>query len=168
MTYFLDFDRTIFDMDRLYPILFARPEFSDVSALISSTGAHEGARFFSKRLANGTFSFAGGELSPFLFSDVQNFLLVQPSVIITHGFENWQRAKVESAFNGLPPVPILYTELEEKGPALARVASEYRQPHIFVDDDAVQLDSVAHMMPTIQVFEMRRDGKDGYWQQGRL
>ena len=157
MTYFLDFDRTIFDTNRLYKLLFARPEYAHVERLPRL----EQAAVFADFLTNNKLSFTPGELVPLLCDDVPPFFASHSCVLVTFGHLLWQKTKIENAFNGAPAFPVIYTEFNSKGPALAREVAHYSSPHIFIDDEPTHLDSVSQSVPDMQILEMRRDGKEG-------
>src|SRR3989344_5884638 len=163
MTYFLDFDRTLFDVEAFIQKIIVRPQlatYPEYQALKEGRRPDRAAAF-ATLLSDGRLSFRPGELSPFFYPDVVDFINTHSSVIVTHGFLVWQKAKVESAFNGVSPIPVLYTEHEHKGPVLARILTNYQKPYVFVDDNLEELDSVATHLSDVSIYEMRRDGAEG-------
>jgi len=143
MMYFLDFDRTLFNTD----------------AFIASMQ--------SRLAALDDLSFAPGELTPFIYSDVPEFLraLGNEAVIVTHGNPVLQRMKIESALAGIPRVSAIYVNQELKGPHLATRLAGSGARALFVDDTPLQLESVETHCPAVALYEMRRDGGtgDGRW-----
>jgi hypothetical protein len=157
MTYFLDFDRTLFDTDRFLPALLSDPAYGDVSQLsLSDIGAAIQTRF-----ERGALSFKEGELRRYLFSDVADFVQSRDCVIVTAGPLAWQKAKVESA---LPGARALYAEGASdapKGPLVRDAMRGLPGPFCFVDDTDLQLDSVKASCPDARLFRMERYGGAG-------
>jgi len=106
----------------------------------------------------GALSFSKGELSPFLYPDAEEFIRTHECIIVTAGPLGWQTAKVESA---LPGTSVIYTGDVPKGQFVKDATVSVRGPFSFADDKLEQLQSVKEMNPTIDVFEMRRDGAPG-------
>jgi hypothetical protein len=157
MTYFLDFDRTLFDTERALPYLFAKPACAE---LPEGPPLRERASELDALVQKGTLSFTKGELAPYLFPDAEDFLRTHECVIVTAGGLVWQKMKVESA---LPDshTPVLYTNDVPKGLAMQEMLVSSAPPFLFVDDSLLQLDSVAEHTPQVKIFEMRRDGSSG-------
>ena len=143
MMYFLDFDRTLFDTEAFVASMQSRLAVPD------------------------DLTFAPGELSPFVYPDVPEFLrlLGNEAVIVTHGNPVLQRMKVESALTGIPRISALYVDQELKGPHVATCLAGSGVPALFSDDTPRELASVETCCPNIRLFEMRRDGGvgDGRW-----
>lgn len=151
MTYFLDFDKTLFDVLRAVPYLLAKPE---CAGLVGPP-----YRFALDALVvAGALSLHRGELTPYLFPDAEAFVQNHDCIIVTAGPVLWQRTKVESIF---PGVRTLYTGDLPKGSFVQDALSGATGPSCFVDDTVEQLDSVAEHAPQVQLFEMRRDGQPG-------
>lgn len=137
MRYFLDFEGALFDSEafRAWP------------------GADAGP-------------FAPGALARFLYPDAAQFLRDKENAatVITFGDPLRQRAKVESAFFGIPRTSVMYTDGVRKG--------AYLTPHthlhagaLLVDDTPAELEVLAERCPGLALYEMRRDGRpgDGRW-----
>jgi hypothetical protein len=176
MTYFLDFDRTLFDTDAFTPTLVDNPACAplkdEIQALVDTprdlsirggAGRVELWEKLNRLCEEGALGFAPGELARFVFPDAAAFLKThgKDSVILSYGFPAWIHAKVESALSGLAVREILYAEHREKGEALSAFIHKFEAPYVLVDDLAVQLDSVKEFLPDVSLFEMRRDGKEG-------
>ena len=153
MTYFLDFDMTLFDTRRFLPYLFAKP----ACAGLSVPPFVELARDLATLVGAGKLSFAEGELAQFLYPDVAAFVETHPCVIVTAGPVMWQAAKVA---NALPGVRAIYTDDAPKGPFVEEAAAGTPGPVFFVDDRPGQLNSVRDACPAAAIFEMRRDDAD--------
>lgn len=176
MTYFLDFDRTLFDTDSFTPTLIDNPACvdirEDIRTLVNTPrdqtikggqGRVEVWEKLNRLCVEGKLLFAPGELSRFVFPDVSHFLLRHgsESVVLSYGHEAWIKSKLESALLGLPIERVVYAHDREKGVALEPLLKDFTSPYVFVDDLATQLDSVALHCPQVQLYEMRRDGKAG-------
>lgn len=162
MTYFLDFDRTLFDTDAFVAHLMKR---SDVVHL-----RHEPeerlAAFLNDEATRGTLTFTPGELVPFVFADVPDTLrkLGADAVILTYGNPELQKLKIENALPDTPRIPVLYTGPDRKGIFMRNRIDGYGSA-LHVDDNPVELASLTEHCPQMQLFEMRRDGGsgDGRW-----
>jgi hypothetical protein len=157
MTFFLDFDRTLFDTDALIAYMAERADMKDVYSLPEDEIKKE----LGRRAEDGNLTFAPGELARFVYSDSEDFLNRHPdAVIVTHGNAALQRIKVENVFSHLTTKVFYTTEEFRKGQYLHE---KLGAPHdgVFVDDRPVELESVTEHCPTFRVFEMRRDGKEG-------
>jgi hypothetical protein len=176
MTYFLDFDRTLFDTDSFTPTLLLNPACADIKdeirALVETPRDHtirgglgrvETWEKLDRLCREGKLVFAPGELSRFVFPDVPEFLHRHgtDSVILSYGHPAWIKSKVDSALAGLPIERIIYAKDREKGIALEPLLANFPAPYVLVDDLATQLDSVKEHCPEISLYEIRRDGKDG-------
>src|SRR3989344_6440305 len=143
MMYFLVFARTLFDTEAFVASMQSRLAVPD------------------------DLTFAPGELSPFVYPDVPEFLrlLGNEAVIVTPGNPVLQRMKVESALTGIPRISALYVDQELKGPHVATCLAGSGVPALFSDDTPRELASVETCCPNIRLFEMRRDGGggDGRW-----
>src|SRR3989338_5296582 len=134
MMYFLDFDRTLFDTEAFVASMQSRLAVPD------------------------DLTFAPGELAPFVYPDVPEFLrmLGNEAVIVTHGNPVFQKMKIISALAGIPRISALYVGNEPKGLFLAPRYAGYSSEQIFTDDTPPELESVAAHCPSIRLFEMRR------------
>jgi hypothetical protein len=153
MTYFLDFDRTLFDTERMIPYLFAKP----ACAYLQGPLVREHSTELDMLVQKGALVLTKGELASYLFDDTKDFLRTHQCVIVTAGPLGWQKAKVESALPDFN-LPVLYTGDIAKGIAMQDYLRDATPPFVFADDSLQQLDSVAQHEPGVQVFEMRRDG----------
>ncbi len=159
MTYFVDFDRTLFDTDRFQ---------KDYAEQLSLAEGEPGIihRTLAKLLAEGNLTFTQGELTPYLYADAAEFLrgLGNEATIITRGDVAFQTAKVKSALVGIPRLSVFYTGENSKAAYLAPRIDAYRDP-VLVDDKPLELEILATTCPALRLYEMRRDGEkgDGRW-----
>jgi hypothetical protein len=162
MTYYLDFDRTLFDTDSFKEYLAERAELAPLHALPEPELARELNR---QALAN-ELTFAAGELSRFLYPDAADFIRAHPenAVVVTFGNPALQRLKVENVLRGLPPIPTFYTGDTRKGDFLT-TCTDLDPDSVLVDDAPIELEILTATCPGIRGFEMRRDGGagDGRW-----
>ncbi|TAK59249.1 hypothetical protein EPO14_00300 [Patescibacteria group bacterium] len=159
MTYFLDFDRTLFDTSAFLAYILERDNLGGLLSLSEVEMATE----LNSLTAKGLLVFAPGELDRFMYADANDFLRKNHdnSAIVTAGNVELQKAKLESVFHDDPSFPIFYNGDERKGTFIARMLTSYQEPLIFIDDKISELDSVALHCPQVQLYEMRRDGKAG-------
>ena len=176
MTYFLDFDRTLFDSDAYNEYLLTLPAcapFHDELREILSEGRDETKLPTKYRTAvwdkltqvlqSGELTFAPGELSQFVYHDVSEFLrhMGNEAIIITYGEKTRQKVKLESALAGTVRLTVLYTEDLLKSEYLEKYPHLVPGQAIFVDDLAEHLEGVQKAFPYVSLYEMRRDGKEG-------
>ncbi|MBV9349571.1 MAG: hypothetical protein JO026_02370 [Patescibacteria group bacterium] len=156
MTYFLDFDRTLFDTSAFIAYLMKRDGREELRALSET----DRAKALNAAAAAGTLSFAPGELAQFMYPDAEAFLDMhaRESAIVTWGNRALQEAKLENVFSERKDLRRVYTD-ERKGALIAQLSKEYEKPWIFIDDKIIELDSVAGALPEATLYEMRRDGK---------
>lgn len=176
MTYFLDFDRTLIDNERLHQYLSTLPEWSSYhQALTDYARKQDGTSAFTAEAreamyqgmdalyAAGKYKFHETEIAPFLYDDVLPFLRAhgRETVIVTAGHNTleYQRAKLDcSGVAGLVArIEFVQEEAGHKGPVLARLIHEYQSPYLFVDDKESQLDVVHAAVPDVSVYHMVRD-----------
>ena len=159
MTYFLDFDRTLFDTDSFLVYLGERLEIAPLLSL----SREERSRVLGEALTEGRITFAPGELSQFVYADVPEFLRAagNEAVIVTYGDETIQKAKIESAFAGIPRISALYIGFTHKGEFLKERYLRYGSSPVFTDDLPSELEGVTAYCPSMKLYEMRRDGKEG-------
>lgn len=162
--YFLDFDRTLFDTNAFIEFLRVRP---GTESLFTDEENMPVAQTLGRMSEAGALSFATGELAPFVYPDVPEFLrmLGNEAAIVTSGNPVFQQMKIASALAGIPRISALYVGDEPKGPFLALRHASYGGVQIFTDDRPIELESVAVHCPSIRPFEIRRDGAlgDGRW-----
>lgn len=162
MTYFLDFDRTLFNTDAFKQYVVHRSGTTDLKALPEA----DLAATLGAMVLGGELLFAPGELAQFLYADVPEFLraMGNEATIVTFGNPELQRIKVTSALYGIPRVSAFYTGDIRKGEYLLPRIDAYRDP-ILVDDAPIELELFSALHPTAKAYEMRRDGEagDGRW-----
>ena len=180
MTYFLDFDRTLFDNDSFQKYLVTLPEWKPFKERMETTtigvprdrtlqGGVEREQLWQEIeawFAAGSFSFQGQELQRFVFPDALTFLEKngKKSVIVSSGGTDltFQKAKVtHSGLLNSVSRTIFMPRHVSKGSQIAQVKHEYPPPYFFVDDLTSQLDSAAETCPDVLLYEMRRDGREG-------
>lgn len=163
MRYFLDFDRTLFDTEKFLSLLGEKINVSNLNALTQE----ERSAVLSRAYEATPFSFLPGELTPFVYGDVAEFLhlAANNATIITYGAPVVQELKIRNALARVPRVQVIYTGSKRKGPFVLEQLGESGSEAVFVDDTVSQLESVAASCPSAHLFEMRRDGKpgDGRW-----
>lgn len=158
MTFFLDFDRTLFDTDALIAYMATRDDTKDIYLLSSDDAIKQE---LARRAEDGSLTFAPGELARFVFADSEDFLhRHKDSVIVTHGNAALQRLKVENVFSNFSTKVFYTTEEFRKGQYIKEKLGEQKEG-IFVDDRPIELESVTEYCPWMTVYEMRRDGKEG-------
>lgn len=176
MTYFLDFDRTLFDTDAYNLSLVDEPGCApfkkELEAVIAKdrdqtlTGGFDRIAAWNKVsdvLSCGLLSFTPGYLARFLYPDVAEFLrmLGNEAIIITYGDLTRQKAKVESALAGIVRVTTLYTQERSKAEYLEFWPGYNGEESIFVDDRVAELEALSQKYPNLRLYEMRRDGGEG-------
>lgn len=179
MTYFLDFDRTLFDTDAFIEYLAKHSSLASFQDRIRA--AVQGKRDATIRGNVGRFElwgeigdlyksgelvFAQGDLVKFLYPDVVPFLNAHPqSIIFTYGEPSLLEAKIIHTLPDFPRERIVYTADKEKGPLMQGLTKKYPAPYVLVDDLPAQLASVESERLPISLYEMRRDGEkgDGRW-----
>ncbi len=164
MTYFLDFDRTLFDTDAFITHLLSRPQANQFYKKSKNQ-----LELTIKDISNiGASAFDSNELIQFVYPEVLQFLRMVGSeaVIITYGNPTWQKLKIENIFMKTPRISVIYTDDKRKGEVVTDKISQYNKPIIFIDDKISELENMEKYCPQVQLFEMRRDGGvgDGRWQ----
>ncbi|MFZ1987942.1 MAG: hypothetical protein WAV21_02835 [Minisyncoccia bacterium] len=162
MTYFLDFDRTLFDTDAFISRLLEH----STSEPASVERDEELGRMLEERMKKGEVIFPPEELKEFVYADVPEFLrgAGNEATIVTYGNPLLQKFKIEHALKGIPRLSVFYTDQTRKGEFLTSRIHAYASP-VFVDDRTIELESVMTHCPAVRVYEMRRDGGagDGRW-----
>lgn len=177
MTYFFDFDRTLFDYDSYRTYLINLPGVAPFKErIVSLSGKGDRASTEKRRelwdeldrwYENGGYQFKPDELSRFMFPDALLFLKAHghSSVIVTSGGASikFQTDKVESSGAGAMVAEVRYLPGRSisKGPEILALCERFKEPFAFVDDLVEQLDSVHALIPALALFEIRRDGKPG-------
>ncbi len=163
MVYLIDFDYTIFDSAAFIAHVLRRPE----TACLRDRPEEELARALDELSSEGALAFEPGELKPFVYPDVPEFLRSagNEAVILTFGNPALQRMKVENALAGIPRVSAFYTGAVRKGEYMKDRIAAYGSSIAFADDRALELENMAAHCPHVRAFEMRRDGApgDGRW-----
>jgi hypothetical protein len=180
MTYFLDFDRTLFDTDAYNRSLADEPAcapFREEILHVIRTPYHDLAADDPARLAvwakvtevmsSGELTFAPNYLSRFVYPDVPEVLrkLASDAVIITFGELTRQKTKIASALTDCMPPTILYVGDAKKAAYLKTWEGYTGEPAVFVDDRPSELSLMQELFPQMRLFEMRRDAGagDGRW-----
>ncbi len=162
MTYFLDFDRTLFDLDEFKKYVYTRPELATKKELLEANFA----KTLGDLLRSEELNFEPGELTPFLYSDSAQFLRDKENAatIITFGDPELQKKKVQAALVGIPRLSVMYVGELRKGTFLAPHTHLHKNA-VLVDDSPLELEILAAEAPELQLYEMRRDGGvgDGRW-----
>lgn len=179
MTYFVDFDRTLFDFDAFfldlveYPALRGMKEraLAVVKIPRGIDVAHDENRNkmweeLHALYSSGAFTFQDGSLSRFVFPDAQAFLEKhgKNSVLITKGGLDLAFQKGKVAASGVETLVARceYVQRDDsKGQLINSLLSDYPAPYLFVDDFGKELESVAELCPEVSLYEIRRDGKSG-------
>ncbi len=174
-SYFLDFDRTIFDTPAFKKSVEKRPTLAEVLRQIPGVAAelfkpHEDSRLrrFRRMLgtfaSHGRFSLTPTDLKKFLYPEVEAFFATHDCTIVTYGVESFIRAKVTGALTDLRVSGVVYTS-QKKGKTIRKLSAAKDGPCVFIDDAHFQLESVAKHCPKVAVIEMRRDAQpgDGRW-----
>ena len=177
MTYFLDFDRTLFDYETYRGYLIELPEIARFKDRILLLSGKDDALSTKKRrelweeidqwYAEGGYTLKPGELSRFMFPDALDFLRVHgaSSIIVTSGGASikFQKDKITSAGAAGEVAEVCYLSGRSlsKGPKILSLCERYEPPFFFIDDLVEQLDQVAAAVSGVSLFEIRRDGKEG-------
>jgi len=177
MTYFLDFDRTVFDYDSYLAYFTDIPAFAPFKErILSLSGKNDDVSTQKRRemfeeldiwYEKGGYKFTPGELQRFMFPDAFDFLRAhgKDSVIITSGGTStlFQEDKIKSAGAAEMVAEVRYLHGRNllKGSEILALCGRYKEPFVFIDDLVEQLDHVAAAVPKISLFEIRRDGKAG-------
>ena len=155
-TYFLDFDRTLFDTSAFLAYLIERDNLKELHGKTEV----EQAALLNPLIVSGMVGFSAGELTQFFFPDAAEFLKTHSaeSVVVTAGNPELQRAKCGNALAIFPGLKIFYADYESKGPFIARLEDAFPKPWTFVDDKPTELASVGTVHPETRLFQMlRRD-----------
>lgn len=158
MTYFLDFDRTLFDTSAFLRYVIERDNLEKLLPLSEVQMATE----LNALATSGALTFVPNELERFLYADAVEFLKSHgaSSVIVTAGNPALQRAKLENTFREGVVAKIFYTP-DGKGLTVKGLLDTFPGPWVFVDDKPFELASVSAECPDIKAYEMRRDGAPG-------
>lgn len=159
MTYFLDFDRTLFNTEAFIAHLEQRP---DAERFLKRQSESALEAILGMFVRSGERVFAPEELTPFAYPDAVEFVRAKSDAvtILTFGFPEWQRRKVEAAFGERAASSALYTSNVMKGVYLKK-HGDFSGDALFVDDSPSQLEDVARHFPQMSLYQMRRDGREG-------
>ncbi len=170
MTYFLDFDRTLFNFDAFVTVVAREsPQLGPAidQALILPPGAPKRQAVWdhlSDLLQSGALVIEPSAVARCVYDDAQSFVArhMPDIVVVTAGDGAFQGYKVKHAFPSASFRDVLFCgERGNKGSVIREWLREDRQDAIFVDDAETELTSVSAACPWIRLFEMRRDGKEG-------
>ena len=176
MTYFLDFDRVLFDTDSYIESLPDEPgcaPFKEELLEVIAAGRDETLTGSDKRIAawekvseaihSGTLRFAPGALARFVYPDVPEFLRAagNEAIIISYGEKDRQRVKIENALMGIPRLTVLYVGTESKASFFSKWPGYNGGEALLVDDRIAELEELSRAFPSIKLYEMRRDQKEG-------
>ncbi len=163
MTYFLDFDYTLFDADAFVAHLIAHA--GDPPAGTFTEEWVEKA--FAALSARGALGSVPNDLQSFLYPDVAPFFKEKGEAVdvITFGNPRIQAVKVENALATIPYRHVWYTGQMRKGEFMKEKGCLSEGNIIVVDDRPLELENLAAHCPSVQLYEMRRDGAagDGRW-----
>lgn len=165
MTFFLDFDRTIYNFDSFYTrVIQAHPLLKEqanhaINLPSGSSGRQEFYNHIGELITLGKISFPPKVLAQHLFPDALRFLEVygEQSVIVTYGNEVFQRTKVEGSLGGVLISKTIYVSDTSKGETINNTFKGTVPEGVFIDDSPSQLESVKAYCPHLRVFEIRRD-----------
>ncbi len=175
MTYFLDFDRTIFNTEVFLPYLADLPALSKFKVAIhmvlvkgrgrglsSDAEREELWKTINEMYQEGKFTFGEGELERFVFPDALDFLKKHSneSVVVTSAGVDpyFQEGKLKSSgVSAMVAESVFVVVGGLKGPVVEGLLSKYPGPYVFIDDLIPQIDSVAESCPQVAAYEMRRD-----------
>ncbi len=170
MTYFLDFDRTLFDTEALYAYLLENalvpePYATTLRDRFPGRADYSSApwKLFNAALERGDFQYVPDHPERFLYPDTLDFLRTHgsASTVVTVGLIKIQQAKVEATGVASLVSDVVYAGLREKGEVLKERYPTPLSDALYIDDSLTQLDSVARHCPWLTLYEMRRDGKEG-------
>lgn len=179
MTYFVDFDRTLFDFDSFFLDLIEYPALAGIreralEAVKIPRGVdpeHDEKRNkmweeLHTLYSSGVFTFSEGSMSRFVFPDARAFLERhgKESVVVTKGGLdlNFQKGKVVSSGVETMVARCEYVQRDDsKGELIQSLLAKYPAPYLFVDDFGNELASVAESCPEVSLYEIRRDGRTG-------
>lgn len=179
MTFFVDFDRTIFDFDSFISILLDEPGLAPLRERLVEvvqiprgfSPEHDQKRNtlweeVHRLYVSGAFSFPERSLARFVYPDAREFLegRGKGAVIVTKGgFQlAFQKGKVEAS-----GIMHLVSHCEyvlrdtPKGESIKKILPNYPAPYVFIDDFPTELKSVEALCPEVSLYEIRRDGKPG-------
>jgi FMN phosphatase YigB (HAD superfamily) len=163
MTYLLDFDRTLFNTDAFIAHLEGRPEAEQFLRERSEAALRAILSAFVRRKEP---VFAADELQSFIYPDALEFFRnpEKKAYVLTFGYPDWQREKVERTLGEAVAVSAFYTSNVMKGTYMKDRIAAFHDP-VFVDDSPAQLEDMAARCPKVRLYEMRRDGGagDGRW-----
>lgn len=163
MTYFLDFDRTLFDTDAF--IAYLNDDRPDTGAA-GKPSEETLAAYLEAKARAGELAFQPGELRRFVYPDVLGFLRAKgdAAVILTYGNPALQKLKVENALADVADMSALYTGDIRKGEYMKGRLDAYPSS-LLADDKEIELVSMSEHCPQVALYEIRRDGKpgDGRW-----
>ncbi|XKT74496.1 MAG: hypothetical protein ACJKTH_00140 [Patescibacteria group bacterium UBA2163] len=181
MTFFIDFDRTLFDTYRSYQYLSNKlTVVPDVKELFDEVmlGAEkfnlnnprraEVSRELERLFTEGLITLDPGEYAQYVYPDAQKFLDIhgEHSVIVTanRACPSYQKAKLEASgvfaiVQAVSNIPLAGGAT--KGSEVAALIKKYDGPYFFIDDHDSQLLAVKEECPDVAVYEMRRDGNPG-------
>lgn len=104
-----------------------------------------------------------GDPSRYLYPDAATFLREKENsvLIVTAMDKERDEEFVQNALAGIPRMSVMYTSGKPKGEFLAPYIGMYGASPVFVDVSVDQLASMALHCPQTQLFEMRRDAREG-------
>jgi FMN phosphatase YigB (HAD superfamily) len=169
MTYFIDFDRTLFDTARMYQCAIDEGRVPERFVSIVRTAVHGRADYtapgwdeFFTLFETGELDIIGDRARTLVFNDATDFLRAHgsESVIVTYGSEIIQNRKIDASGIRDLVSGVMLVGQRPKGEYLKEHTAE-DSAAVFVDDSPSQVTSVRTHCPWITVFEMRRDGGSG-------
>lgn len=168
MIFFLDFDRTLLDWDRLVLRLIdiCPPLHADIRTVTGLPPGTPERRAVWKKVADliesGAFSLSEHDVQQHLYADAVSFVSRRAGdiVIATSGDPGLQKIKLNLAFPGVQfRDTLLCGGHDNKGMEIEKWLKGAQPEALFVDDAPLQLESVAKACPWISLFEMCRNCK---------
>lgn len=167
MIYFIDFDRTLFDVDAFNTMLLQHSLIAPFAERVrafppGSEERQEVWRTVVGMIERNEVVIPRADIAQFTYPDVPGFFASHGAdiVVVTFGVPALQKLKLDATIGGHKNA--IYLEGEKtKGEVIRAWCGDRRPEAVFVDDALHYLSSVAAECPWLRIFEMRRDGRKG-------